>query len=199
MQITVACKTEYSDDALKAIDEALSSIPSNIDQQLSALGLKIILVPNMMDYCPVLKELTEEELRQFDKNCPALYAPLEKTVYLAEKWNGYESLSLMQNLLNRCGYAHGRLSGVSSSEEFRQAVAEDLKQASAGLQIEYRELSGQPRELYAVLFSLAVTMKSGKNSDAWYESFAQIFPCTLKLVVDELRLFEKEGSERDRS
>ncbi len=199
MEITVAYKTEYSDDALKAIDEALSSIPSNINQQLTEMGLRIILVPNIMEFCPVLKELTEEELNQFDKNCPAVYAPLEKTIYLAEKWEGYESLTLTQNLFNRCGYAHGRLTGLTSSLEFRQAVAEDLNHAPADLQIEYRELSGSPHELYAVLFSLLITLKSGKNSDAWYESFAQIFPCTLKLVVDELRLFEKEGSERDRS
>lgn len=185
MQITVACKTECSENALKAVDEALSCIPTRIDQQLIELGLRIILVPNMMEFCPVLKELTEEELNQFDKNCPAVYAPLEKTIYLAEKWNGYESLTLMQNLLNRCGYAHGRLTGLASSLEFKQAISKDLNHAPADLQIEYRELSGSPYELYAVLFSLHITLKSGKNSDAWYESFAKIFPCSLKFIADE--------------
>ncbi len=132
--------SEYASNSTRLIAmNTLQMIPSHFQNALVAAGIHIKLVSSLVDELPDLATLSPDwGLDSGFENCPALYSPGKKTIYIAEKWRGSTHVTLAHAVIHECGHAYDDRQNISGSDAFLCLVEQDGNHLSNSLRAKFR-------------------------------------------------------------
>jgi hypothetical protein len=152
--------------AYNRVIQALHHIPSTRRDDLSKWGLKIVIAPTIVDAHP---QFATEKPRGYlhggtYQNCPGLFMPNTKTIYVAEKASMgnnpfQQNVWIFSTVLHEFGHALDAMEYRSKSADFTKAYTEDSQRLTNELRNTFYYFTQSdeagPSELFAELFSIA--------------------------------------------
>lgn len=184
--VSIFRKSVSSDPAYNRVLQALHRIPETRRSELSKWGLKVVIAPTIVDAHP---QFATEKPRGYlhggtYQNCPGLFMPSTKTIYVAEKASlgnspFQENVWITGTVLHEFGHAVDHYEYRSSSPEFKKAYDEDSHRLTNELRNRFYYYTqadeAGPSELFAELFS--ESRGSGES-----EGLETAFPHCLKYI-----------------
>ncbi len=184
--ISIFRKSVSSEPAYNRVLQALHHIPETRRNELSKWGLKVVIAPTIVDAHP---QFATEKPRGYlhggtYQNCPGLFMPSTKTIYVAEKASlgnspFQENVWIMGTVLHEFGHAVDHYEYRSSSPDFKKAYEEDSHRLTNELRNRFYYYTqadeAGPSELFAELFSEA-------NGSGESEGLGNAFPHCLTYI-----------------
>ncbi|MBS1956815.1 MAG: PDZ domain-containing protein [Cyanobacteria bacterium SZAS-4] len=184
--ISIFRKSASSEPAYNRVLQALHRIPETRRNELSKWGLTVVIAPTIVDAHP---QFATEKPRGYlhggtYQNCPGLFMPSTKTIYVAEKASlgnspFQENVWIMGTVLHEFGHAVDHYEYRSSSSDFKKAYEEDSHRLTNELRNRFYYYTqadeAGPSELFAELFSEA----SGSGES---EGLGNAFPHCLQYI-----------------
>lgn len=188
--VTIHRKSGDSTPVYDQVAQCLQKVRPSLKKELLDWGLKIEIVPNILEARPELKgNKPRGYIHGGDyNNCPGLFMPADKTILVAEKASIGSSpyqrnVWVASTMLHEMGHAVDYMKLATNSEEFKTAYDEDNHRLTNELRNEFyyytQNDAGGP-ELFAQLFAINL---GAPESDAAEMKIA--FPRTWKLVQND--------------
>lgn len=165
--ISIFRKSVDSGPAYNRVLQALHRVPLTRRDDLAKWGLKIVIAPTIVDAHP---QFATEKPRGYlhggtYQNCPGLFMPGTKTIYVAEKASMgnspfQQNIWIVNTVLHEFGHAVDHFGYRSKSEEFTKAYTEDSQRLTNELRNTFYYFTqadeAGPSELFAELFSISL-------------------------------------------
>lgn len=180
-------KTKNTDYVYNEVAEALSYLSDKTKNVLRSGGCKILIAPTILHACPELRNTKPGAYLHGGNynNCPGLFMPSRKTLYIAEtaSWrNSPPQLNrwAVRTALHELGHAYDFCRGhLSNKAAFKQASKKDHQKLTNTTRQTYWYYTQESRgdaELFAELFSV-IHGRGGLDSKA--ANMPGVFPnCT---------------------
>jgi hypothetical protein len=181
--ISIFRKSADSAPAYNRVLQALHRIPETRRNELSKWGLKIVIAPTIVDAHP---QFATEKPRGYlhggtYQNCPGLFMPSTKTIYVAEKASMgnspfQQNVWITGTVLHEFGHAVDHYEYRSTSPDFKKAFEEDSNRLTNELRNRFYYYTqadeAGPSELFAELFS---EVRDASNSEGLGIAFPHCF------------------------
>lgn len=192
--LLVSKQPEQSDEFHAKVIQTLGLLPLNFKERLASFGVRIILVPTILEILPKLDiDLTEcfgldqAHCEEYAKSWPVLYEPASRIIYIGENWEGYKGNIIEYNVLNRCAFAFQKISNLATSAELLKVINDDFDCVPGDL---LPQNVSDPGEFYAAMFAVMVLLHNSEDKDNWIRGMTLLYPRTAAFVqttLDEFR------------
>jgi hypothetical protein len=185
VSIEIFRKTNDTDKTLIKVKDALSQVPTGVQEALKRSGISVLIVPTILAARP---ELRNEKPRGYHgggyDNCAGLYYASDKKVFISDRVSYrnspyQENWYLIQTAMHEFGHAYDHTASYSTAESFVKAYEDDGKYLGNEQRnkFEYflQENDAGRSEMFAELFQ--AILSPGNDADA--VKLSQAFPrCT---------------------
>jgi hypothetical protein len=191
--LLVSKQPEHSDKFHAELIQALGLLPLKFKEQLASFGVRIILVPTILEILPSLDidlakcfGVDQAQCEEYAKSWPVLYEPPSKTIYIGEKWDGYKGNIIEYSVLNRCAFAFQMGSNIATSAELLKAINDDFDCVPGDLM---PQNVSDPGEFYAAMFAVVVMLHNSEHDDNWMRGMTLVYPRTAAYIQTSLNEF----------
>lgn len=184
--IIIVKRSKDTDYIEEKVNKALLKIPKKVRDRLALGGLKIRIVPSLIDADPGLRGGRPSGYTHGGgwDNCPGRYDDVRRTIFIGER-NGWRNQPMALNqgaegiTVHECGHAFDHQNYCSTSEEFKKAFAEDTRSLTNELRLSYQvylqEGEAGPSEMFAELFHCFFSNETSHRSMDMAKQFPKCY------------------------
>ncbi len=186
LPLILAKKSADSEYIEKSVRKALEKIPKSIRDRLGIWGLKVQIVPSLIDADPGLRGGRPSGYTHGGgwDNCPGRFDSARRTIFIGER-NGWRNQPMALNqgaegiTVHEFGHAFDDQANCSRSADFKKAFAEDTKSLTNELrtiyQVYLQEGEAGPAEMFAELFHCYFSSETSHRSMEMAKQFPKCY------------------------
>lgn len=184
--IFIGKRSKDTDYIEAKVNKAVLKIPKKIREKLAQGGLKLRIVPSLIDADPGLARGRPSGYTHGGgwDNCPGRYDDMRRTIFIGER-NGWRNQPMTRNegaegiTVHEFGHAFDHQNYCSTSEEFKKAFAEDTKSLTNEMRLAYQvylqEGEAGPSEMFAELFHCFFSSETSHRSMDMAKQFPKCY------------------------